>query len=79
MVSFKKFTLSTRSLEIIHEGISTRRAAMNILCIEGARDEREDKIGFAHVFEYLMFRDLENAHQFDEPLTILLTTPSMLI
>lgn len=68
MVSFEKFTLPNGLRVILHEDTSTPMAALNILYNVGARDEQEDKTGFAHLFEHLMFGGSENAPQFDEPL-----------
>ncbi len=68
MVAFEKFTLSNGLRVLVHEDTSTPMAALNILYNVGARDEREDKTGFAHLFEHLMFGGSENAPQFDEPL-----------
>ncbi len=68
MVSFEKFTLSNGLRVIVHEDFSTPMATLNILYNVGARDEQEDKTGFAHLFEHLMFGGSENAPNFDEPL-----------
>jgi predicted Zn-dependent peptidase len=68
MIAFEKFTLQNGLRVIIHEDTSTPMAVLNILYSVGARDEQEDKTGFAHLFEHLMFGGSENAPQFDEPL-----------
>jgi predicted Zn-dependent peptidase len=41
---------------------------MNILYDVGARDEDENKTGFAHLFEHLMFGGSVNIPNYDEPL-----------
>lgn len=68
MVSFEKFTLPNGMRIIVHEDPHTPMAVVNILYNVGARDEQEDKTGFAHLFEHLMFGGSENAPRFDEPL-----------
>jgi len=68
MVVFEKFMLPNGLRVIVHEDASTPMAVLNILYNVGARDEQEDKTGFAHLFEHLMFGGSENAPQFDEPL-----------
>ncbi|HXH18979.1 MAG TPA: pitrilysin family protein [Chitinophagales bacterium] len=68
MVSFEKFTFPNGLRVIAHTDKSTPMAVLNILYNVGARDEQEDKTGFAHLFEHLMFGGSENAPSFDEPL-----------
>lgn len=68
MVSFEKFTLDNGMRVIVHEDHYTPMAVLNILYDVGARDEQEDKTGFAHLFEHLMFGGSKNAPNFDEPL-----------
>ena len=68
MVSFEKFTLENGMRVIVHEDHFTPMAVLNILYDVGARDEQEDKTGFAHLFEHLMFGGSKNAPNFDEPL-----------
>ena len=43
-------------------------AVMNVLYDVGARDEDQDKTGFAHLFEHLMFGGSINIPVYDEPL-----------
>jgi len=68
MVLFEKFTLANGMRVIVHEDHYTPMAVLNILYDVGARDEQEDKTGFAHLFEHLMFGGSKNAPNFDEPL-----------
>ena len=42
--------------------------ALNILYKVGARDEEENKTGFAHLFEHLMFGGSVNIPNYDDPL-----------
>ena len=55
MISFSKKTLDNGLRVIIHRDSSTPLVTINILYQVGARNEREDRTGFAHLFEHLMF------------------------
>ncbi len=55
MISFSKKTLDNGLRMIIHRDSSTPLVTINILYQVGARNEREDRTGFAHLFEHLMF------------------------
>lgn len=68
MISFEKFTLNNGLRVIVHEDESTPLAAVNVLYDVGARDEEEQRTGFAHLFEHLMFEGSRNVPDFDEPL-----------
>lgn len=68
MISFEKFKLKNGLTVIVNEDRSTPLVAMNILYKVGARDEEENKTGFAHLFEHLMFGGSENIPDYDEPL-----------
>ncbi|HKR05435.1 MAG TPA: pitrilysin family protein [Bacteroidia bacterium] len=68
MISFEKFELRNGLKVIVNEDPSTPLAAMNILYKVGARDEDENKTGFAHLFEHLMFGGSVNIPNYDEPL-----------
>ena len=68
MISFEKFTLKNGLKVIVHQDKSTPIVAVNILYDVGARDEDENKTGFAHLFEHLMFGGSVNIPNFDEPL-----------
>ena len=45
-------------------------AVVNVLYDVGARDEDENRTGFAHLFEHLMFGGSINVPDFDEPLQL---------
>lgn len=63
---YSKFTLSN-GLRIIHLKDETRTTVvLNTLYNVGARDENENKTGFAHLFEHLMFAGSENVPVFDK-------------
>jgi predicted Zn-dependent peptidase len=68
MIEFEKFTLENNLRVIVHQDKSTPLACLNILYDVGARDEDENKTGFAHLFEHLMFGGSVNIPSFDEPL-----------
>jgi predicted Zn-dependent peptidase len=68
MIEFEKFTLENNLRVIVHQDKSTPLACLNILYDVGARDEDENKTGFAHLFERLMFGGSVNIPSFDEPL-----------
>lgn len=68
MIQFNQFTLSNGLRVIVHEDPTVQIAVLNILYDVGSRDEREDKTGFAHLFEHLMFGGSVNIPNYDEPL-----------
>ncbi len=68
MVEFNRFTLSNGLKVIVHEDVTTPMAVLNILYDVGARDEEQNKTGFAHLFEHLMFGGSINIPSYDEPL-----------
>lgn len=68
MISFSEFRLENGLRVIVHEDPTVQIAVMNILYDVGSRDEREEKTGFAHLFEHLMFGGSVNIPSYDEPL-----------
>lgn len=68
MIQFDRFTLDNGLRVIVHHDNSTPIIAFNILYDVGARDEDENKTGFAHLFEHLMFGGSINIPDFDKPL-----------
>ena len=68
MIKYDRFTLDNGLKVIVHEDHSTPLACINILYNVGAKDESEDKTGFAHLFEHLMFGGSVNIPSYDEPL-----------
>ena len=68
MISFERFHLSNGMRLLVHEDPTTPMAVVNVLYNVGARDEEEDKTGFAHLFEHLMFAGSKNVQSFDEAL-----------
>lgn len=70
MISYKEKVLDNGLKVIIHEDDSTPLVAVNLLYKVGSRDEHEDRTGFAHLFEHLMFGGSENAPDFDDPIQL---------
>ena len=68
MIKFERFTLDNGLRVIVHVDDSTPLAAVNILYNVGSKHESQNKTGFAHLFEHLMFSGSENINSFDEPL-----------
>ncbi len=70
MINFSKFKLSNNLTVIHHYDKSTPMVCLNILYDVGARDEDENRTGFAHLFEHLMFGGSINIPNYDEPLQL---------
>lgn len=70
MIKYEKFKLKNNLTVIVHEDKSSPLACVNILYDVGARDEDENKTGFAHLFEHLMFGGSINIPNYDEPLQL---------
>jgi predicted Zn-dependent peptidase len=68
MIHFERFTLDNGLTVLFHKDETTPMAVVNTLYDVGARDESEDKTGFAHLFEHLMFGGSINIPDFDAPL-----------
>jgi len=68
MIDFDRFTLENGLRVIVHQDRSTPIAAFNLLYDVGAKDEDEERTGFAHLFEHLMFSGSVNIKNFDRPL-----------
>jgi predicted Zn-dependent peptidase len=68
MIHYQHFTLDNGLRVYVHEDHTTPIAALNILYNVGSRDEDENKTGFAHLFEHLMFGGSRHVPVFDEPL-----------
>ena len=66
MIHYNRFTLDNGLKVIVHKDDSTPLVAVNMLYCVGARDEDENKTGFAHLFEHLMFGGSKNYPEFDE-------------
>jgi len=68
MINYEQFKLDNGLQVLVHEDHTTSLAVVNILYNVGSRDEDEDKTGFAHLFEHLMFGGSANIPSYDAPL-----------
>lgn len=66
MVKLEKFVLPNGLIVIVNEDHSTPLAAMSLLYKVGSRNENENRTGFAHLFEHLMFGGSLHVDSFDE-------------
>ena len=67
MIKYKQAILENGLTILVNRDRASKLAAVNILYKVGARNEAEDKTGFAHLFEHLMFRGTHNVPEFDVP------------
>ena len=65
MVDFEQFELENGLKVIFHQDKSTALATINVLYNVGSRDENENKTGFAHLFEHLMFGGSKHIENYD--------------
>lgn len=70
MIGFDKFTLDNGLRVIVHHDDTTPVCVLDVIYDVGARDEDEEKTGFAHLFEHLMFGGSVNIPSYDEPLQL---------
>ncbi|WP_027420671.1 M16 family metallopeptidase [Crocinitomix catalasitica] len=68
MIQYEKFKLENGLTVIFHQDKTTPMAMVNIMYNVGARDEEENRTGFAHLFEHLMFGGSKNIPSYDTPL-----------
>jgi zinc protease len=68
MIHYKHFILNNGLKVYVHQDLTTPMVAVNVLYNVGSRDEDENKTGFAHLFEHLMFGGSKNIPSYDEPL-----------
>jgi len=68
MIEFERYTLNNGLKVLLHCDKTTPMAVVNTLYDVGARDEYEDKTGFAHLFEHLMFGGSIHIEDFDKEL-----------
>ena len=67
MIRYEQFTLDNGLKVFVHEDFSTPMAAVNIVYNVGSRDEDEERTGFAHLFEHLMFGGSKHIPSYDIP------------
>ena len=70
MILFDRFELENGLKVLVHTDDTTPLAAVNILYQVGARNEKPDRTGFAHLFEHLMFGGSVNIPNYDQPLQL---------
>jgi len=70
MIDFQNFVLDNGLKVYVHQDITLPTATVNLLYNVGSRDEDENKTGFAHLFEHLMFGGSVNIPSYDEPLQL---------
>ncbi len=68
MIPFDAFTLDNGLRVLVHTDNTTPLAVVNVAYNVGSRDEDENKTGFAHLFEHLMFGGSKHIANFDEAL-----------
>src|SRR5215216_1106448 len=68
MIQFEKFILKNGLKVIVHVDTSTPMVVVDVMYDVGSRDENENRTGFAHLFEHLMFGGSVNIPSYDEPL-----------
>ena len=67
MIKYKQTILENGLTILVNRDRASKLAAVNILYKVGSRNEAEDKTGFAHLFEHLMFRGTHSVPEFDVP------------
>jgi len=70
MIKFDRFTLDNGLTVIVHSDPTSQTATVNLLYKVGARNERPERTGFAHLFEHLMFEGSKNVKDFDHQLQL---------
>jgi len=65
MVSYEKETLDNGLRVLVHRDEVTPLVTVNMLYRVGSRNERENRTGFAHLFEHLMFGGTRKYPDFD--------------
>jgi len=68
MIQFEQFELKNGLQVIFHQDLTSPMVVVNVLYNVGSRDEEEQRTGFAHLFEHLMFGGSLNVPNYDEPL-----------
>ena len=69
MIEYKQYRLDNGMRVIVREDVSTPMVSMNVLYGVGSRDEEENRTGFAHLFEHLMFGGTKRVPDFDRVVT----------
>lgn len=67
-IDYDLFELENGLRVMVHEDNSLPRVVMDLVYRVGAKDEEEDRTGFAHLFEHLMFGGSKHIPDYDTPL-----------
>lgn len=67
MIHFERKVLDNGLRVLVNTDTTTQLVTVNVLYNVGARDEEEEKTGFAHLFEHLMFEGSKHIPHFDKP------------
>ncbi len=70
MIKYNTFTLENGLKVIHHQDKTTPMVVVNTIYNVGARDENENRTGFAHLFEHLMFGGSKHIENYDTPLQL---------
>ena len=70
MIKYNTFTLKNGLKVIHHQDKTTPMVVVNTVYNVGARDEDENRTGFAHLFEHLMFGGSKHIENYDAPLQL---------
>lgn len=70
MIDYNEFELTNGLKVLVHEDRTTPIATFNLLYNVGAKDENENKTGFAHFFEHFMFEGSKNIKNYDTEMQI---------
>lgn len=68
MIQYETFTLDNGLKVVVHEDSSVGKAVLDVIYRVGARNEDENRTGFAHLFEHLMFGGSKHITDYDTPL-----------
>ena len=68
MIEYRKHQLANGLTFLHHYDPTTPFVVVNLLYKVGARNESQERTGFAHLFEHLMFEGSTNAPHFDHPI-----------
>lgn len=69
-LDYEQFELSNGLKVIVREDFTTSSVAVDVLYRVGARNEKPDHTGLAHLFEHLMFGGSKNIPEYDTPLQL---------
>lgn len=67
-IGYESLTLDNGLRILVHTDRNTSLVAFNLIYDVGSKDESEDKTGFAHLFEHLMFSGSRHVPDYDEAL-----------